>query len=285
MLMVDGRRNGCDLMTVIETIRSVIRNDYDPERVIAVYPFGNMGYYTWRVLRDEFGIDPVLIDNKKHLKKDNIFPSGVLNDIKEKTVVLVATHNKRVENEIAEELDALGCHYDIVFKTEIGDHSWIHDTDTFLIEKIGSYCSFAEGVNVVWNHRLCVSSHDIFAGINIEENDIFDSIAENTPISRLLDMERTVIGNDVWIGRNVTICNGSNVGNGAVIAANAVVTKDVPDYCVVGGVPAKTIKYRFSPEIISALNHIKWWEWPDSTIQNRASDFYDIEAFIEKYSE
>ena len=76
---------------------------------------------------------------------------------------------------------------------------------------------------------------------------------------KLCESKRTVnIGNDVWIGNNVTIMAGINIGDGAVIGACTLVTKDVPLYAIVGGVPAKIIKYRFSEEIIVKLLEIKW---------------------------
>ena len=71
----------------------------------------------------------------------------------------------------------------------------------------------------------------------------------------------TVIGNDVWIGYNATIMPGINIGDGAIIATNAVVTKDVPPYSIVGGNPAKLIRYRFEEKIINVLTTIKWWNW------------------------
>jgi hypothetical protein len=70
------------------------------------------------------------------------------------------------------------------------------------------------------------------------------------------------IGSDVWIGSNVTVLQGVTVGHGAVIAAGAVVTKDVPPYAIVGGVPAKVIRYRFAPEVVRELLELRWWEWP-----------------------
>lgn len=69
------------------------------------------------------------------------------------------------------------------------------------------------------------------------------------------------IGNDVWIGADVLILDGVNIGNGAIIASKAVVVSNVPDYAIVGGVPAKVLKYRFSTEIIEELKRIKWWDW------------------------
>ncbi|WP_275950878.1 CatB-related O-acetyltransferase [Cytobacillus citreus] len=71
----------------------------------------------------------------------------------------------------------------------------------------------------------------------------------------------TVIGNDVWIGYNATIMPGVNIGDGAIIATNAVVTKDVPSFSIVGGNPAKLIRYRFEEKTIDVLNTFKWWDW------------------------
>lgn len=75
-----------------------------------------------------------------------------------------------------------------------------------------------------------------------------------------------IIGNGVWIGMRCLILDGVTIGDGAIVAAGAVVTKDVPPFAVVGGVPAKVLKYRFSPEIIERLLEIKWWNLPDEEI-------------------
>lgn len=72
----------------------------------------------------------------------------------------------------------------------------------------------------------------------------------------------TVIGNDVWIGQNVTVMPGVHIGDGAIIAANSVVVKDVPPYHIAGGNPCKVIKQRFDDELIDYLLLIKWWDWP-----------------------
>ncbi|MGL9729055.1 virginiamycin A acetyltransferase [Enterococcus sp. DIV0756] len=76
-----------------------------------------------------------------------------------------------------------------------------------------------------------------------------------------------IIGNDVWIGYEATILSGVTIGDGAIIGAKAVVTKDVPAYSVVGGVPAKKIKHRFDSETIQKLQQLKWWDWPDEKIR------------------
>ena len=76
-----------------------------------------------------------------------------------------------------------------------------------------------------------------------------------------------VIGNDVWIGYEAVIMAGVHIGNGAIIAARAVVTKDVPPYTIVGGVPARPIRKRFDKETIRQLETLKWWEWSAEKIR------------------
>lgn len=89
-----------------------------------------------------------------------------------------------------------------------------------------------------------------------------------------------VIGNDVWIGANVLILQGVNIGDGAIIAAGAVVTKDVPPYAIVGGVPAKIIRYRFTEEQISKLCKNPWWEKSEEWLSTHTDDFYDINKYL-----
>ncbi len=93
-----------------------------------------------------------------------------------------------------------------------------------------------------------------------------------------------IIQNDVWVGYGVTIMAGVTLHNGCVVAAGSVVTKDVPPYAIVGGNPAKIIRYRFDPEIIDGLQKIAWWDWPNEWKNQRRDDFIrPVEEFVEKY--
>lgn len=93
------------------------------------------------------------------------------------------------------------------------------------------------------------------------------------------------IANDVWIGRSAMIMPGVHIADGAIVAAGAVVTKDVPPYAIVGGSPAKLIRYRFSEDVIAKLLAIRWWDWSDEKIKQEAPLLTGpIEPFIERHA-
>jgi acetyltransferase-like isoleucine patch superfamily enzyme len=96
-------------------------------------------------------------------------------------------------------------------------------------------------------------------------------------------MGDTIVGSDVWTTENCLILSGVKIGDGAIVAAGAVVTKDVPPYAIVGGNPAKLIRYRFTDEQIAALLEIRWWDWPEEKVRAAVPwlESEDIDAFIE----
>ena len=130
---------------------------------------------------------------------------------------------------------------------------------------IGKFCAIARGIEFVMNganHRMnSVTTYPF----NIMGNGWEKQLPSLNDLSSKGD---TIIGNDVWIGQNVTIMPGIYVGDGAIIAANSVVTKDVPDYHIVGGNPAKIIRKRFDDNLIQYLLKIKWWDWSAEKIFN-----------------
>lgn len=130
---------------------------------------------------------------------------------------------------------------------------------------IGKFCAIAKGIEFVMNganHRMCSVTTYPF---NIMGN----GWGKATPTLDDLPLKgNTVIGNDVWFGQNVTVMPGVHIGDGAIIAANSVVTKDVPAYHVAGGNPCRILKKRFDEELIQYLLDLKWWDWPAEKIFN-----------------
>ena len=153
-------------------------------------------------------------------------------------------------------------------------HTW--DQDTKLI--VGNFCSIAADVHVYLggNHRYDWVTTFPFGHINKNVFDKFNGIGH--PATK----GDVIIGNDVWIGDGVRIMSGVTIGDGAVIANNSHIVKNVEPYSIVGGNPARLIKYRFAPEQIAKLLEIKWWNWNDETI-NRYTPLLcndDIDKFI-----
>lgn len=146
---------------------------------------------------------------------------------------------------------------------------------------IGDYTQI--GINIRFilrNHRTdLVSSFpfdELYFYFSDEKTEQSCHVSKNGGITR--------IGNDVWIGDNSIILGGVTVGDGAVIAAGSVVTKDVPDYAIVGGAPAKLIRYRFDGDKISKLKKIAWWNWSEQDVAlNKNKIANDVDKFIDEF--
>ena len=144
---------------------------------------------------------------------------------------------------------------------------------------IGKYCSIAEGVTIIpgGNHRVdWVTTYPLRIKFKM------DGANQDGHPSTKGDV---IVGNDVWIASGVKILSGVKIGDGAVIGANALVSKDVEPYSIVGGNPAKHIKYRFSDEIISKLLEIKWWDWEDEKVKENVDLLCNdnLDEFIERF--
>ncbi len=125
---------------------------------------------------------------------------------------------------------------------------------------IGRYCSIADDVHVLLggNHRTDWVTTFPFSELWHDHARYLNGHPSSNG--------DVIIGNDVWIGRSAMILSGVKIGDGAVIGARAVVTKDVPPYAIVGGNPARLIRYRFDEETIRKLLEIQWWFWPEEKI-------------------
>lgn len=135
---------------------------------------------------------------------------------------------------------------------------------------IGKFCSIACGAKFLFNsanHTLkSMSTYPFplfFEQWNLDMKNVTDSWDNKGDI---------VIGNDVWIGYEAVIMAGVTIGNGAIIGTRAVVTKDVPPYTIVGGVPARPIRKRFSDEVVQKLQEMQWWDWPDEEIASHIGE-------------
>lgn len=134
--------------------------------------------------------------------------------------------------------------------------------DTYKL-KIGKFCSIATGVEFI----MASANHSINTISTYPFNLFSEKWRQLTTITRK-DLKRkdTIIENDVWIGRNATIMPGVTIGNGAIIGANSVVTKDVLPYTIVGGNPAKIIRKRFDIATINQLENLQWWNLPTNLL-------------------
>ncbi len=176
----------------------------------------------------------------------------------------------------------LGKRYTIVTLgrgTYLAGASFDFDLTAYAHVLVGNYCSLA--------HRLVFeigSNHDYR---NVSTYPFFIRTEPNTlSIDREPDnfnKYQIIIGNDVWIGCDVTILGGVRIGNGAVIGAGTMVTKDIPPYAVVVGNPGRIIKYRFEPHIIGKLQQIKWWYWKEEDIINSLNVMQYPDMFVERY--
>lgn len=158
-----------------------------------------------------------------------------------------------------------------MFHSTIGDYSYVGPNSRIIYCNIGKFCSIAG------DSAIGMGTHSLN---HISTASIFTAPVNGTRIKwtdkQSFEEYKTVnIGNDVWIGQRVLVMGGVSIGHGAVIGAGAVVTKDVPPYAVVGGVPAKVIKYRFSAETINALLDLEWWNLPDELLKGNIELFQE----------
>lgn len=160
----------------------------------------------------------------------------------------------------------------------LGDYSYIAVNSNITNAEIGRFCSLGP--------NFCCGL-GIHPTNGISTSPMFYSTAKQNGMTlatknKIRESKKTTIGNDVFIGANVTVLDGVVIGNGVVIGAGAVVVSDIPDYAVAVGVPAKVVKYRFDKNVIEKLQRMQWWEWDIDKLKDVEQSFFDVEKFIQK---
>lgn len=162
-----------------------------------------------------------------------------------------------------------------VINSSIGDYSYTNSNVIIRNTKIGKFCSIASGVKIVLGHHPTnlISLHPTFYA----NNKPYETFSDKTYFKEYYEVD---IGNDVWIGEDVIIPGGVTIGDGAIIGARALVTKDIEPYSIVGGVPAKHIRYRYDDAKVKILLDYKWWDKDRSWLKENFKKFHDSETFF-----
>ncbi|WP_184547380.1 CatB-related O-acetyltransferase [Mucilaginibacter sp. FT3.2] len=165
----------------------------------------------------------------------------------------------------------------VVLNCSLGDFSYINSFSFVLNTTMGRYCSVGPNVKIAPGKHptsVFVSTHPVT--FNNQANLVKNYCTEE----KFKNYQPVTIGNDVWIGANAIIIDGIHIADGAIIAANSLVTRDVGPFEIVGGNPAKFIKKRFDDEQIRYLVDTEWWNQSEEWIQANISKFWDIENFV-----
>ena len=160
----------------------------------------------------------------------------------------------------------------IISYADIGEGCLIGKSTVINNFEIGSYCAISLNITIGGGQ------HPMHSLMMVNRKFLFDGDDSINGLDPVLHT-RGKIGSDVWVGAGASIMTGVHIGDGAVVGANAVVTKDVPPYTIVAGVPAKEIKKRFSDEIITELLKIRWWEFSKEDLQPYHDCFVDELTF------
>ena len=151
--------------------------------------------------------------------------------------------------------------YAELIDSDLGAYSYISQNSLVNKTQVGKFCSIGHGTYIgLWEHNMAVSTHSFYlyesSGNLVKGYKDYDKCALST-----------YLGNDVWVGANSVILKGRSIGDGAIVGAGSVVTRDVPPYAIAVGNPAKIVKYRFPPDDIAFLLRLQWWDAPREILQ------------------
>jgi phosphonate metabolism protein (transferase hexapeptide repeat family) len=167
----------------------------------------------------------------------------------------------------------------------LGDYSYCDRFGDFANVTVGKFSNIASFVRIgATDHPLDRASLHHFMYRSAK---YWDDAEDDAAWFEHRRSRRTTIGHDTWIGHGAQIKPGIVVGDGAVIASGAIVTRDVPAYAIVAGVPAKVIRFRQPEGMVERLQNLAWWDWDHQTLRDRLNDFRSLsaEAFLDKYDE
>lgn len=170
-----------------------------------------------------------------------------------------------------------------VVESEIGDYSYVVNDSDVIYATIGKFCSIAAHARInPGNHPMHRASQSHFT---YRASAYFEQEPDEASFFDWRRSHQVQIGHDVWIGHGAIVLAGRSIGTGAVIAAGSIVTKDVPDYTIVAGNPARVMRRRFEPAVAERLMALAWWDWEHERLHKALSDFQQlsIEGFIEKH--
>ncbi|KOX91438.1 acetyltransferase [Haloarcula rubripromontorii] len=166
-------------------------------------------------------------------------------------------------------------------ESAIGDY-------TYLMERVQlDYATVGKFGNVAADARLGPTNHPIdrpTAHHFTYRAGMYEMGEDDESIFEWRADQSVKVGHDVWLGHGAIVLPGVSIGNGAVVAAGAVVSRDVPPYTVVAGVPADPIRRRFDPEIAARIEATEWWDWDHATLAERLDAFRNLDLFLERYA-
>ncbi len=171
----------------------------------------------------------------------------------------------------------------VLHEVTLGDYSYVVNDSQIAYASIGKFCSIAAMTRInPGNHPMHRAAQ---AHVSYRASAYFPGESDDSEFFAWRRSHHVTFGHDVWIGHSAIVLPGRSIGTGAVVAAGAVVTKDVPAYTIVGGNPAKPIRRRFSERVADELIALAWWDWGHERLRTALPDFRNlpVESFIEKY--